>query len=73
MARKMKAKYDVQIIFIDYIGLINPEDKSTPRHEQMAEVSRSLKALARELDIPIVVLSQVGRQTEGKEPGTGPI
>jgi replicative DNA helicase len=69
MARKMKAKYDVKIIFIDYIGLVTPEDKSTPRHEQMAEVSRSLKALARELDIPIVVLSQVGRQTEGKAPG----
>ena len=34
-----------------------------------AEVSRSLKALARELDIPIVALSQVGRQTEGKAPG----
>jgi replicative DNA helicase len=68
MARKMKAKFNVRIIFIDYIGLINPEDKSTPRHEQMAEVSRSLKALARELDLPIVVLSQVGRQTEGTEP-----
>ncbi len=69
MARKMKAKFQVEIIFIDYIGLITPEDKATPRHEQMAEVSRSLKALARELDIPIVVLSQVGRQTEGKAPG----
>lgn len=68
LARKMRAKFDVEIIFIDYIGLITPEDKSTPRHEQMAEVSRSLKALARELEIPIVVLSQVGRQTEGNEP-----
>jgi replicative DNA helicase len=67
-ARRMVQRFDVRIIFIDYIGLISPENKSTPRHEQMAEISRSLKALARELNIPIIVLSQVGRQTEGKAP-----
>ena len=68
-ARRMVSKFDVKIIFVDYLGLITFEDKRIPRHEQMAEVSRSLKALARELDIPIVALSQVGRQTEGKAPG----
>jgi replicative DNA helicase len=68
-ARRMKAKHDIQIIFVDYIGLITSENKNIPRHEQMSEVSRSLKALARELDIPVVVLSQVGRQSEGKAPG----
>jgi len=68
-ARRMVSKFDVKIIFIDYLGLITFEDKRIPRHEQMAEVSRSLKALARELDIPIIALSQVGRQTEGKAPG----
>jgi len=68
-ARRMVQKFGVKIIFIDYIGLVSPEDKSTPRHEQMAEISRSLKALARELNIPVIVLSQVGRQTEGKAPG----
>jgi len=68
-ARRMKSKHDVKILIVDYIGLISTEDKSIPRHEQMAEVSRSLKSLARELDIPIIALSQVGRQSEGKEPG----
>lgn len=68
-ARRMVQKFGVKIIFIDYIGLVSPEDKATPRHEQMAEISRSLKALARELNIPVIVLSQVGRQTEGKAPG----
>jgi replicative DNA helicase len=68
-ARRMKAKHDIQVIYIDYIGLITSENKAIPRHEQMSEVSRSLKALARELDIPVVVLSQVGRQSEGKPPG----
>ena len=68
-ARRMVSKFDVKIIFIDYLGLITFEDKRIPRHEQMSEVSRSLKALARELDVPIIALSQVGRQTEGKAPG----
>ncbi len=68
-ARRMKKNEDIQILFIDYIGLIEAENKgSVPRHEQVAEISRSLKSLARELDIPIVCLSQVGRQSEGKEP-----
>ena len=59
----------VKIIFIDYIGLIEPESKSNvPRHEQVAEISRSLKSLAREMEVPIVCLSQVGRQSEGKAP-----
>ena len=68
LARKMVTKHGVRIIFIDYIGLISPEDSGQPRHEQISSISRSLKALARELDIPIVALSQVGRQSEGKAP-----
>lgn len=68
-ARKMKRERGIKILFIDYISLINPEaSPTTPRHEQVAEVSRSLKALARELEIPIVALSQVTRDAEGKEP-----
>lgn len=67
-ARRMRKKEGVEIIFIDYITLITPEARDIPRHEQVAEVSRSLKALARELDIPIVALSQVSRDVEGKRP-----
>jgi replicative DNA helicase len=58
----------VRIIFIDYLTLVQAENRTIPRHEQIAEISRSLKALARELDIPVVVLSQVKRETEGKKP-----
>ena len=65
----MKREQDIKILFIDYIGLINPEaSPGVPRHEQVAEISRSLKALSRELQIPIVALSQVSRDAEGKEP-----
>ncbi len=68
LARKMIRQHGVKIIFIDYLTLIQAENRTIPRHEQIAEISRSLKALARELDIPIVVLSQVKRETEGKKP-----
>jgi replicative DNA helicase len=67
-ARRMKSQHDVKIIFIDYITLVTSENMEAPRHEQIAEISRSLKALARELDIPIVALSQVTRDSEGKRP-----
>ena len=57
-----------EIIFIDYLSIITPENNSVDRHLQVAEISRSLKALARELEIPIVALSQVSRDSEGKAP-----
>jgi replicative DNA helicase len=67
-ARRMKSNQDVKIIFVDYITLIGSENRELPRHEQIAEVSRSLKSLAREINIPVIALSQVRRETEGKRP-----
>ena len=68
-ARRMKLEHDVQILFVDYIGLIDAQaDARIPRHEQISIISRNLKQLARELDVPIVCLSQVGRQADGVEP-----
>jgi len=67
-ARRMKSKQDVKIVFVDYITLIGSENRDLPRHEQIAEISRSLKALARELGLPVIALSQVRRETEGKRP-----
>ena len=64
----MRANHNVAIIFIDYLTLITSEHHELPRHEQIAEISRSLKALARELSVPVVALSQVRRETEGKVP-----
>jgi len=66
-ARRMVYKDGVKIIFIDYFGLITPEGKGE-RFNQMSEVSRQIKGLAKELDIPIVLLSQVNRDKEGKRP-----
>jgi replicative DNA helicase len=68
LARRMRHQFNVSIIFIDYLTLITSENRELARHEQIAEISRSLKALARELDVPVVALSQVRRETEGKQP-----
>ncbi len=68
MARRLKAEKDVKIIFVDYLTLITHENSELPRWEQIASISRSLKALARELRIPIVALSQLKREAEGKQP-----
>ncbi len=68
-ARSMKRDHDIQCIMIDYIGLIDPGlDSRVPRHEVIATVSKSLKQLARELKVPIVVLCQVSRDSEEKTP-----
>ena len=68
LARRMKHQFNVAILFVDYLTLITAENRELARHEQIAEISRSLKALARELDVPVVALSQVRRETEGKMP-----
>jgi replicative DNA helicase len=67
-ARRMKSQHKIEILFIDYLTLIRSEQHDIPRHEQIAEISRSLKALARELDIPVIALSQVRRESEGRAP-----
>lgn len=67
-ARRMVSQNGVRIVFVDYLTLVSAENVEIPRHEQIAEISRSLKALARELEIPVVALSQVTRDSEGKRP-----
>jgi replicative DNA helicase len=68
VARRLVKNQKVQIIFIDYIGLISLDDNKKEQWEQISEISKSLKSLARELNIPIVALCQVSRDAEGNEP-----
>jgi replicative DNA helicase len=58
----------VEIVFIDYLGLIGSENYNLPRYEQISEISRSLKSLARELKIPVVVMCQLTREAERERP-----
>jgi replicative DNA helicase len=67
-ARRLRAQQKVEIIFVDYLGLISSGSTHSPRYEQIAEVSRSLKSLARELEIPVVALAQLTRAAEGEKP-----
>jgi replicative DNA helicase len=62
----MVINFGIEIVYIDYLQLITVEDsmRKAPRHEQIAYVSRSLKALARELNIPVVALAQLNRDIE---------
>ena len=68
LARRMKSEKSVKVIFIDYLTLITHENSDLPRWEQISSISRSLKALARELRIPVIALSQLKREAEGKQP-----
>ncbi|MDR3342095.1 MAG: replicative DNA helicase [Treponema sp.] len=72
-ARRLRAQQKVEIIFIDYLTLISSENFRLPRHEQIAEISRSLKSLARELNIPIIALSQLTREAEKDKPNLSSI
>jgi replicative DNA helicase len=63
-ARRLYSRYKLGLIVVDYLQLISPSDPSIPREQQVAEVSRGLKAMAKELDLPVIVLSQLNRSSE---------
>jgi len=62
----MVRKHGVKAIFIDYIGLITGSDTRQPRHEQIAQIARDMKILARQLQVPVIVPAQVRREAEDK-------
>lgn len=64
--RKLKAEHNLQFLIIDYLQLIHTEKKYENRHQEISAISRSLKALAKELNIPIVALSQLSRAVESR-------
>lgn len=65
-ARKLKAEHDIKLLIIDYLQLMRAHKSKDSREQEIAEISRSLKALAKELNIPIVALSQLNRAVETK-------
>ena len=60
-ARRLHAAHDVKCIFVDYLQLMTYSGRANSRHEQITEMSRSIKALARELEIPVVCAAQLNR------------
>ena len=63
-ARRIHARHKLGFIVVDYLQLMSPTDARMPREQQVAEASRGLKSLAKELDVPVLVLSQLNRASE---------
>jgi len=66
MSELKRQKKNLDLIIIDYMQLIRPNE-NLPREQQISQISRSLKALARELKVPVVALSQLNREAEKRE------
>ena len=65
--RKYKMDHDLKIIIIDYIQLMTGTGHSESRQQEVSEISRSLKSLARELNVPVIALSQLSRAVEKRD------
>ena len=70
-ARRMRQQYDIRLLIIDYMQLMRAPSRraETSRQAEVADISAGVKALAKELKIPIIVLSQLNRQPESRDEG----
>lgn len=65
-ARRLKRRHGIQAVILDYVQLLTPVSRKSPRHEQVAEMSRALKVMARDLEIPVIALAQLNRGPEDR-------
>jgi replicative DNA helicase len=65
-ARRLKMQHDIQLIVIDYLQLMQGVGRAESRQQEISEISRSLKALARELRVPVIAVSQLSRAVESR-------
>jgi len=66
-ARRMKAEHGLDLLIIDYLQLMRGRAAMESRQQEISEISRSLKALAKELNVPVVALSQLSRAVEARQ------
>ncbi len=66
-ARRMKSHHDVQMIVVDYLQLLRGAGRVESRQQEISNVSQSLKALAKELGVPVIAVSQLSRQAERRD------
>ncbi|HWH45530.1 MAG TPA: replicative DNA helicase [Thermoleophilaceae bacterium] len=67
-ARRLHARHPLGLVILDYLQLMRPEDPSVGRVEQVGQMSRGLKILARELEVPVIAVSQLSRAVESRTP-----
>ena len=72
-ARRLKAEADVGLVIVDYLQLMRSSERMENRVQEISEISRSLKALAKELDVPVMALSQLSRASEQRGGDRRPI
>jgi len=65
-ARRLKRQHDIQLVIVDYLQLMEPPPAES-RQQQVAEISRALKGLARELGVPVLAVSQLNRAPEARQ------
>ncbi len=65
--RRLKQRHDLKLVIIDYLQLMSSSRRVESRQQEVAEMSRSLKLLAKELDVPVVALSQLNRGPEQRQ------
>lgn len=68
MARRLQAEYGLGLVIVDYLQLMEPRNPTASIVQQVSEISRSLKGLARELNVPVLALSQLSRAVEHRTP-----
>jgi replicative DNA helicase len=66
-ARRLKLRHGIRMVVVDYLQLIDPDNRRDSRQEQVANISRRLKFLARELEVPVLALAQVNRSSEDRQ------
>ncbi|HYH28317.1 MAG TPA: replicative DNA helicase [Actinomycetota bacterium] len=66
-ARRLKSKHDLGLIIVDYLQLMSGHGRVENRQQEIAEISRSLKMLAKELEIPVIAVSQLNRDPERRQ------
>ena len=72
-ARRLKVEQDIGLVIVDYLQLMRGPERAENRVQEISEISRSLKGLAKELDIPVVALSQLSRASEQRGGDRRPI
>lgn len=66
-ARRLKTRQDIKLIIVDYLQLMQGRGKTENRQQEISEISRSLKSLAKELSLPVIGISQLSRAVEGRQ------